>query len=130
MSVKTNHFRERKILKEQPTVFLLENVNMLPAHDFKNKQVRTLAFPSGAIKVKIIFIFVVLLTSLVFTQLVFANNLATDGEKLAQVQSQISLLENENTTLKAEIAKASSLTGLHTKAQDLGFKKPSELTIL
>lgn len=101
---------------------------MLPVSDYKTKK-RHL-FSKGAIKVKVIFVFVFLLASLVFTQLVFANNLATGGQKLSKVQEQIRLLEDQNTTIKAEIAKASSLTNLYTKADQLGFKKPSKLTIL
>lgn len=101
---------------------------MLPDYKHKNNSKNVLS--RGTIKVKVIFVFVFLLSSLVFTQLVFANNLATGGQKLSSVQKQIRLLEDQNTTLKTEIAKASSLTNLYTKANALGFKKPSKLTIL
>jgi cell division protein FtsB len=103
---------------------------MLPAHDYKINNEKRHALAKGAIKVKIVFVFGFLLVGLVFTQLVFANNLATDGQKLSNVQQEIRHLESENTTLKAEIAKTSALTNLSAKAQGLGFKKPAKLTIL
>ncbi len=71
-----------------------------------------------------------LLVGLVFTQLVFANNLATGGEKLSQVQDEISTLERENMSLKTEIAKASALTKLSEKAKQSGFIKPQVVTIV
>ncbi len=103
---------------------------MLPISNYIYKKEKNNNLKQGSIKVKIIFIFVFLLTGLVFTQLVFANNLATDGQKLSHYQDEIRQLENENTTLKAEIAQKSSLTNLSKKAEELGFKKPSKLTIL
>lgn len=103
---------------------------MLPISNYIYKKEKNKNLKQGSVKVKIIFIFVFLLTGLVFTQLVFANNLATDGQKLSKYQDEIRQLENENTTLKAEIAQKSSLASLSKKAEELGFKKPSKLTIL
>ncbi len=103
---------------------------MLPISNYIYKKENNKNLKQGSIKVKIIFIFVFLLTGLVFTQLVFANNLATDGQKLSQYQDEIRQLENENITLRAEIAQKSSLVNLSKKAVELGFKKPSKLTIL
>lgn len=103
---------------------------MLPISDFKLKNKKKNRLLAGSAKVKVIFVFVMLLTGLVFTQLVFANNLATDGQKLSHIREKIRNLEDENTTLRAEIAQTSSLTNLSKEAQKLGFKKPSKLTIL
>ena len=64
-------------------------------------------------------------TLLFFTQLVFANGLATDGQKIAQVEEEIQNLESENTILRVEIARKSSLVSLSKKAAEDGFKKPS-----
>lgn len=104
---------------------------MLPTQkDFKIKYNRTPLLARGSIKVRIIILFSMITTCMIFTQLVFANNLATDGQKLSDVQIEIKQLESENTTLKAEIAKHSALTELAEKAESLGFKKPEKLTIL
>ena len=103
---------------------------MLPVSDFKtirieeNKQNFNFV---GKIKVKVLVAFTFILFALLFTQLVFANNLATDGEKIVGVESEIQRLEAENTTLKARIAQVSSLKTLSKKAEELGFAQPSEL---
>lgn len=81
----------------------------------------------GTIKIKLLFLVGILITGLFFTQLVFANNLATDGQKLSEVQQGIKRLERENMTLKADIAGESSLNTLSKKADILGFKKPSKV---
>ena len=65
-------------------------------------------------------------TSFLFNKmLVFANGLATDGQKIAKVEEEIQNLESENTILRVEIAKKSSLVSLSKKAAEDGFKKPS-----
>lgn len=99
---------------------------MLTNTDFKSKASQA---PNihGKIKVKVLVIGAVLVIGLVFTQLVFANSLATDGQKLAQINQEISKLEAENTSLKVDISQESSLTSLSKKANELGFKKPSKL---
>lgn len=81
----------------------------------------------GTVKIKLLFLVGILITGLFFTQLVFANNLATDGQKLSEVQQEIKRLERENMTLKADIAGESSLNTLSIKADILGFKKPSKV---
>ena len=103
---------------------------MLPTSDFKTKYKRPRLLSRGSAKVKIILIFSMITTCMIFTQLVFANNLATDGQKLSELQVEIKKIESENTSFKAEIAKKSALTNLAEKANDLGFKKPEKLTIL
>lgn len=85
---------------------------------------------AGSIRLKAVFLSLFLLVGLVFTQLVFANNLATDGEKMAQVQAQIKKLERENMSLQAEIAEISSLTNLAQEAKNHGFVKPTTITIV
>ena len=62
-----------------------------------------------------------------FTQLVFASNLAVDGQKLSQFDEEIRQLEAENTNLRVKIAQESSFTNLYQKAQRLGFQNPSEV---
>lgn len=102
---------------------------MLPITDFKKSRI-TKNQPKksfGTIRIKILVVFAVLVSALFFTQLVFANNLATDGQKLSNVQEEIASLEQENTTLKVEIAKASSLTSLSQKAKQTGYSKPAHV---
>ena len=101
---------------------------MLPVSDFKVRKKETYNL-AGKIKVKVLVLFVLVVITLFTTQLVFANSLATDGQKLAEIESEIERLEAENTTLKAKIAQESSLVVLSQKAQDLGFNKPSKVII-
>lgn len=86
--------------------------------------------PQGKIALKIIFFASLVAMSLIFAQLVFANNLAIDGQKLSVLEEDIKNLEAENTTLKVEIAKESSLTNLYKKAEYEGFTKPSKINTL
>ena len=79
----------------------------------------------GKIRLKVLVIATVIITTLLFTQLVFANNLATDGQKLSEVEDEIQKLTAENTSLKVQIATESSLSNLAKKAAELGFSKPS-----
>lgn len=81
----------------------------------------------GKIRIQVLVFFSALLTSLFFAQLVFANNLAADGEKLAKIENKTQELEEENTILKVEIAKKSSLTSLSKKAQKMGFDEPDKI---
>lgn len=99
---------------------------MLPVSDFKIKKKENFNL-IGKIKVKVLVITGLLVGTLFFAQLVFANNLATDGEKLAKIHEEIKRLDAENTTLKVEIAKESSLVTLSQKAQNLGFLNPSKV---
>lgn len=97
---------------------------MLPVSDFKNRQDRKKK-PTGGVRVKLMVVISAAATLLFFTQLVFANGLATDGQKIAQVDEEIQNLESENTILRVEIAKKSSLVALTKKAADEGYKKPT-----
>ena len=99
---------------------------MLPVSDFKIKKKDNFNL-IGKSKVKVLVIIGLLVSASFFAQLVFANNLATDGEKLAKIHEEIKKLEAENTTLKVEIAQESSLNTLSEKAQKLGFAKPSQV---
>jgi len=96
---------------------------MLPVSDFKIKKKRSFNL-IGRIKVQVLLASAILVISLFFVQLVFANSLATDGEKLAQIEQEIDKLQEENTTLKVKIAQESSLTTLSQKAKNIGFQKP------
>jgi uncharacterized membrane protein (DUF106 family) len=95
-------------------------------HDY-NKVIKPGLGIPGTIKIKLLFLVGILIAGLFFAQLVFANNLATDGQKLSEVQQEMRRLERENMTLKADIAGESSLNTLSQKADILGFKKPSKV---
>lgn len=82
----------------------------------------------GSIRLKAVFLALFLLIALVSTQLVFANSLATDGEKLSQIREEIKVIEKENVYLHAEIAKVSSLTSLSKEAQKSGYIIPQTRT--
>lgn len=99
---------------------------MLPISDYKHKNINRDQFNfAGKITVKLLVVVSLLVASLFVSQLVFANNLATDGQRLSTVDLEIQKLEAENTTLKVQIANASSFVSLTKKAQELGFIKPS-----
>lgn len=83
----------------------------------------------GRIKVKVLVAFTIFALALIFTQLVFANNLATDGNKLSNINKEIAKLERENTSLKTQIAQESSLTVLFQKAKESGFEKPTKVIV-
>ena len=83
----------------------------------------------GKIKLKVLTVLSLLLGLLIFSQLIFAANLATDGAKLAEIGRQIRKLEAENTDLQVQIAQISSLTSLSQKAVDLGFRQPTKIII-
>ena len=97
---------------------------MLPVSDFKNRQNQEKKH-TGGVKVKLMVVISAASTLLFFTQLVFANGLATDGQKIAEIEEEIQKLGSENTTLRVEIAKKSSLSSLSKKASEDGFIKPS-----
>lgn len=52
-----------------------------------------------------------------------SSQLATAGEKLTAIDKQIKALEEENESLKKEIAISSSLTTIAEKAMETGFSK-------
>lgn len=97
---------------------------MLPVSDFKKRQNQEKKH-TGGVKVKLMIMISSAAMLLFFTQLVFANGLATDGQMLAEVDEEIQNLESENTILRVEIAKKSSLFALTKKASDEGYKKPT-----
>jgi len=101
-------------------------ISMLPLSDFKIQKKNNFNL-IGKIKVRVIVIIGSLVAFSFFAQLVFANNIATDGQKLAQIQNETKKLESENTTLKVRIAQESSLATLTQKAQELNFRRPSKI---
>lgn len=103
---------------------------MLPVSDFRVVKKEQNYNLIGRIRVRLLVALTVLVVGLFFTQLVFANSLATDGQKLAQIQSQITNLQAQNMTLKVQIAQASSLQTLSQKAQVMGFGSPEKLIVL
>lgn len=103
---------------------------MLPVSDFRVIKEEQNYNLFGRIRVRLLVALTVLVVGLFFTQLVFANSLATDGQKLAQIQSQVTSLEAQNMTLIVQIAQVSSLQTLSKKAQELGFVSPEKLIVL
>lgn len=81
----------------------------------------------GRIKVQVLILLSVLALALVVAQLIFAAGLATDGAKFASIEEELTWLEAQNSSLRVEIAKASSLSTLSEKARDLGFEKPQQV---
>lgn len=103
---------------------------MKKINDFKYKKTNNDSLNLvGKIKLKLLLTLAFFTITSVFGQLVFASNLAVDGQKLSEIEKQIQQLEAENTTLKVEIAKESSLLKLSEKAQEMGFRRPSEVII-
>lgn len=94
--------------------------------DYKNKNKPSYDFV-GKIKLKVLLLVAAVTFLIISAQLVFANNLATDGQKIAKIKEEIHRYETENTTLKVEIAQESSLTTLYQKAQKLDFNKPARI---
>lgn len=84
----------------------------------------------GRITLKLLVVLAFLVVLLVSAQLIYANSLATDGQKLSDVESEIKKLETENKNLKIQISEESSLSSLSKRVQDLGFQKPSKLIVL
>ena len=84
-----------------------------------------------SVRTRYILSYIICIALVIFTlftaQIVFASNLAVDGQKKSKVDEQIKVLEAQNTILKIEIAKESSLTSLVKKAKDLGFKNPEDI---
>ena len=95
--------------------------------DFKTNKTKENYNLIGKIKVKLLIILATITALILTTQLVFAASLATDGEKLSQIEQEINKLEQENTTLKVKIADESSLKTLSQKAEQLGFIEPSKI---
>jgi cell division protein FtsL len=103
---------------------------MLPVSDFRVVKKEQSYNLIGRIRVRLLVALTVLVVGLFFTQLVFANSLATDGQKLAQIQSAITSLQAQNMTLKVQIAEVSSFQTLSKKAHELGFVSPEKLIVL
>src|SRR3972149_1935724 len=97
--------------------------------DFKTRRNQQNFNLIGKIKVKVLIILATVVALILTTQLVFAASLATDGEKLSQIELEIRSLEQENTALKVKISDESSLKTLSKKAEQLGFTKPSEIVV-
>jgi cell division protein FtsL len=102
---------------------------MLSVPDFKIEKKENNFNLIGRIRLQILVTAAVMATALFFTQLVFANKLATDGEKLSQIEKKINALEEENGTLRLNITKESSLATISKKASNLGFEKPSQVIV-
>jgi len=101
---------------------------MLARTDFlPKKENKKLRFFGKAKLQIVIYVGVFTMLALIFGQLVFANNLATDGEKLANIEDEIQKLQYENTSLRMQIAKETSLAYLSQVAQKEGFSRPAKI---
>lgn len=101
---------------------------MLPISDFKRIEKKKENYNFiGKVKVKVVVACAIFVFILFGAQLVFANHLAVGGHRLSQIENEASTLEAENTILRTQIAKVSSLTSLAQKAPSLGFQKPSKI---
>ena len=101
---------------------MLRNTDFIPKKE--NKKLRFF----GKARVQILVsVGAITILALIFGQLVFANNLATDGEKLAKIEDQIQKLQDENTGLRMQIARETSLTNLSKVAQEEGFSRPAKI---
>jgi len=76
-------------------------------------------------KISVLIFTVVFLLSMV--QLVIAHNLATSGEEVRLLETQISLLEKENNKLSAEINQMASLAQIAGEAEKLGLTKATHV---
>lgn len=101
---------------------------MLPISDF-NYKIEKKENPKffGKVKLRILVVFAVSLSLLLISQLVFASNLTSDGQRMQEFAKELDQLETENQVLKAEIAKVSSLSQLSQRAEELGLRKPAKL---
>lgn len=103
---------------------------MLPISDFKISEKKRKNFNVlGKVRIKLLVLFSFAVAALFTTQLVFASNLAIDGQKMSETDEQINQLEAENTMLKVQIAQESSLVSLTKRAENLGFTSPQNVLI-
>ncbi|MBI2327219.1 hypothetical protein HYU92_02765 [Candidatus Curtissbacteria bacterium] len=77
----------------------------------------------GRVKVKVLVVTAIIILVVLATQMVFAASLATDGQKISQIDQEIEKLEIENINLKVQITQQSSFKTLKEKAKTLGFEK-------
>ena len=63
---------------------------------------------------------------LIVLEIVATNELAGVGQKIHEVDATIDTLQQENEILVSQVASASSIVAIETKAQSLGFTKPKE----
>lgn len=72
----------------------------------------------------------VVLCMFLIVQVVVANRLATSGITIAQMETEIATLTDENHELKEKVASESALTSLRTKAKNQGFTQASQPVFL
>jgi len=78
------------------------------------------------LKYAIGFILSILLVSIVFASI----SSASKGSELLDIEEKILALKEDNTRLKDEILKHSSLKNVEEKASDIGFVEPAEVIFL
>lgn len=68
-----------------------------------------------------VIIILVMVIFLSLVQLFISHNLATSGEKVRSLETEISLLERENNKLSAEINQMASLSRIANEAEKMGL---------
>lgn len=99
--------------------------NLKDFKSYSNNKKNTVA--TGKIKLKVLLSFSALIIALIFVQMIFSSNVAIDGQKLSNVNSEIKNLESENNKLRVAIAKESSFSNLTVEAKELGFGRPENI---
>ncbi len=74
---------------------------------------------------KIIFTIIILQAGLLFLQLGLTFGRATDGDKLVQIQSEISLLKSQNEVLQDQIDQATTISQIYNFIQKTGMTPAS-----
>jgi len=100
---------------------------MLPVSDYIIRDKKRNFILSGKVKLKVLIFLAIIITASFFSQMVLANNLATDGHLLSKYEAEIKTLESVNTSLKVQIARETSLATLNKKANKLGFSNTSQI---
>ncbi len=63
-------------------------------------------------------------------QLIFSNQLATQGEEIAKIESQLAVVNRENEILDNQISSLSSLSVISSQASRLGLAAANSVTFL
>lgn len=74
-------------------------------------------------KPKLLAIIIFIILSLSLIQLVISHRLATSGEQVRLLETEISSLEKENNKLSAEINQIASLSRIASEAEKMGLIK-------
>lgn len=79
---------------------------------------------------KVFFLMAILIFFLGVVNIIFSCNLATSGEKLRSLKTEIQKLEKNNQDLEKKVVDLSSYAVLSQRANQLGFVKTSSIVYL